>query len=815
MDLYENIYKSERLTFKQKMAKDCLWGKRSIQKIDYFWGDENCDSRNKRFRLNERLAEGHLSPPDLHLFIESQTHNYPQFSLGKRNLQHKDIITQPIRYKVGENLKRPFDPRALDTSENAFKIREEKTKEKYTQLIQQNTLEPLFKIVQQDFQAQNPDVPQEPEALQDYQNKFKQQIQERTPKEIKAYMNRDFRVPSEKQAQVLLNYSIREQDMKHKFSRAYKWACVTSMEVVFIESSKVGLPYLEVICPADFYVHLPKHKFWIEEGTFCKYERQMTIYEIQERYDLTLPQIKKLEGYHTSDTAEDYASRRLVGTYSVDELNQMNLNTNTKEGNHNMIMLRGSHINVPEIRVVHCQWRALSKKLKITRLTDSGVKETYEDEDYVFNPAFGDVEEEVIWTPQVWEGYKAGEDIFFGIRPIPNQYSSLEDPFHVELSYKGLIHNRIGDEPQGVSDVDLMAPWQFWYDLVSTRIDSIQETNIGKVMTMFTAAKPEDWTWEKWMTVLKEGKIAVLQTHLEGVSQVDLDALKGIDLSNNQDLAKAIELLRYIEDRGFKAIGYNQSTMGQASPYKTATANQQDIVQSLSTTEVFNHNHNLFIERVLQSYLDVCRHTLKGTKLLTYLLGDMSLAEIEIDWEILDRAKLGIFISNQADDAAMTTQSKQMMLPLIQNQLIQSPLDLHKFIRSKTNAELDEVLRGIEEKLKGQAQQQQQQAQGEQQLQQQLMEWEKQKFMISEQNAIIKEEIDADERRKAHDVNQNNVDDDKELEVIKLTNSLLELREKYRQEDKLKDKELKSKEKLDMAKIKSQEKIAKMNKNKS
>ena len=832
----DKVYKADRLTYFEKTKKNFEACKNKIDEIDSHFGYES-----NRWDLHYKVTQGLLSEEDYKDLDAEDFHSNTDIRLTKAP-RHFNIIAKIIGDLKGEMLKRPMDMRAIDSSFHANNSIKQEKKKEYLKYIQEVIIAPIeqevLQQVQQQLQQQmqSPEMQNNPQAQQEASQQAQAQMEEmkkaRTPDDIKKYFNKDFRLPSEKMVQGLLEYLNRVIDFKGLSTELFERALITSMSVAYVDyygdKAKV-----EIVHPEDFRVKMTKSNRRVEEGIFSRHEKTMSIHEIYEKYKLKPKQEKYLKTQYLDDNYTDRQDRRLLRQYTTEDLQKFNLNPKTEEGQYNLMTLRNTY-GVDEIRVIHCQWRWLSKYKLVTKYDGS---EQYYTEDYVFNPLNGDVREEVVWLPEIWEGTKISDDLYVNIGPVKNQHISYDNPRHVELSYKGIIHNRFFEEECGVSIVDRLLPFQFWMDITRTNLERILELDVGKVMMMQLQAKPDDWTWEKWFEVLREQKLAVLDTTSEGFTSADTQAVRGVDMSMTQDIQKLQNLLEYIEAKAASSVGINPARLGQNSPYATATSNQQDIIQSMNTTESLYYQHNKFMERLIQNLVDVVIYNLKDNTTLRYMLDNMSVADLEINAEVLKRAEIGIFLSNQGDDIRNLQVIQQNLLPLIQNGL--TPKEFVRFLNAKSMSEINEVVEDIEVKQQEQQQQEQKNIESQQQQQQQMLQMELAEKEKDRQKDLQVAELAAQRFERQNDINHNQISDAFEskmlemnqraeeihkqlivkqqeidnkklidLENIKL--KTLELQEKFNLSDRelkqslqLKEKELKLKEKETKARINS------------
>jgi len=69
------------------------------------------------------------------------------------------------------------------------------------------------------------------------------------------------------------------------------------------------------------------------------------------------------------------------------------------------------------INVWHCCWKSFKKIYYVTYQDEAGEVQT-EIVDETYKKVGTEISVEPDWIVEVWEGYRAGSDLFFGIQPI-------------------------------------------------------------------------------------------------------------------------------------------------------------------------------------------------------------------------------------------------------------------------------------------------------------------------------------------------------------------------------------------------------------
>jgi len=303
----------------------------------------------------------------------------------------------------------------------------------------------------------------------------------------------------------------------------------------------------------------------------------------------------------------------------------------------------------------------------------------------------------------------------------------------------------------------------------------------------------------------------------EGVTPMDAQVFKGIDHATIDRLSGQLEYLQFLKNQIATAMSYNPSRLGMVGSEVSVTNNQQNIMQSSYQTYDIYNMHNKIVENLYNVLINITRVAWKDNPpKKNYVLNDMSIAELDVDWELLWRSEIGIKVRNSSQDYENILQVKQQMQPMIQNGLLSFP-DLIKVQGTKSWAELQNIAENAHEEMERQREMERQ-SQSEMLEQQKEMQQELVKMQQQFQMTIERMKLDSQERQSEietqrfalqKDIDKNGMHDDiqkellklqadREKEVMQLQHKIDELKEEIRKNKKaeeLKEKELKLKEK--------------------
>lgn len=741
---------NQRLTWAQKKAYDFKWAEDWADYLDCFDGVYTDLEKYKRLSLNYDLYNGRGesamrsfsgSTGNMHLAEEG-------FDLGFEDVQHHDIQSQVAKGMVGEQRKRPLKPIAIDGSGAALNQRKRKELELRQEYLESTIIAPMQQQIVMSYMQENgiTDVHSlSPEEQQQMNADVAQRKEVMTPPEIKKYMRTNYKTASETQAQKLIDYIMVNYNVKWKTDENFKHAIITGAEVY-----KTGVLHndiqFEIVNYKGFTYSASPNTHFIEDGDWAKYEQIKKISDIYNQFgdQFTSAHLKKLDSIFKSTGAvgdDPYGVQsNLVDIISNDPGNPLfdqELDVRTTKGQSQLREIYNKYgaanQNHTQLRHVHITWKSLRKLKNIHRKLSNGkIERFWVDESYTYNEMKGDIKQEVAYVPEVWETYKIGysDAIYLNKRPIPYQYRSTSNPWDVKLPYVGVEYNRLMGNTKNVAPMDLGKPWQYKFNVQMARLHEMEATDVGKVLLTSANAKPKDWTWGKWFDMIKYGKIAPVDFQAEGMSPLDAQAIRSIDLSNLQDMTARVNYLEWLRTQVALAMSYNPSRLGEVSPYTSVSNNQQNIIQSVNQTEDIYSTHNMVVENLLNSLLGCARIAFKDNPVKkSYMLDDMSIAELDLDWELLNRSEIGIRVRNSSDDFNNIESVKQQAQAMVQNGMISFP-ELIRLTWAKNYGEVLNIAEEAEEKV--------QKEREEAQANQQQMMQEQQKI----QEALAKQQID-------------------------------------------------------------------------
>ena len=654
----------------------------------------NGQDRKERMKVAYELYNGNFDEKDF-------KHVTDPFRVGDSfpaKMQNYNIIRPKVDLLIGEESKRPFNYRIIQTNEEAIS----RIQEEYKKLYQQYLMEYI-------------------QTGQDDEEYLMQ---------IQKHMKMNFKNTAESTAENLLIYLREKLMIINEFMKGWKDGLVAGEEIYYVGIVN-GDPYVERVNPMYCdYDRDPELEF-IHDSSWFRREFRMDASTAYDRWydkleEEDLDKLLKLteSGSAGSSTmtksSKDPQSRGIIFTEKIpSDTGDLDIHD--------------------EITVYHTIWTSYKKVGFLTIADEEGNEEVIAiDEAYEKQP--GDrIEWE--WISEIWEGYRIGKDIYAGIQPVEYQHQSLEALYENKIPYTGVIYSNTNS--RGKSLVEIMKPLQYMFLVLWYRLDIMLARDKGKVLVMDPTQIPKSMGIgvEKWMHYASALGIVFVNPHedgwdtpgREGGKPAQFNQIASQDLSMSGVIADYIGLMVKIEDMIGEVSGVSKVRQGQIHQSSLVGNVQQEIIQSSHITEPLFWKHNQAKKVAYNMLLDVAKYaySVNNKKKISFILSDTSRAIINITSEFLN-ADLGIFATDSTKENTDLERLRSLMGPAMQAGA--SLYEAAEIVTSDNISFIKRTLKEIDERKQA-AEQQMQQSQQEVQLQAQQVQ-----MQIAEQDAMLKQE---------------------------------------------------------------------------
>lgn len=701
--------------------------------VDYIIGKSQGGSRNGNNRTRKEEMQTYY---DLYNSIYNEkdlkyvTNPFKQQDGFPAMAQDYNIIKPKIDLLLGEETKRPFNFRVVRTSEIATSEMQDKAKQMLIDYIQATIMSKLG-----------------PEEQARYQQAL-ESGEIMPPEQIQKYMSKDYKDIAEITAYHSLNYLKNKLNITHEFFKGWKDALIGGEEIYYVGILN-GEPCLERINPLYFdYDTETSDLEFIHDAQWCVYEMKLSVTDIYDRYydKLSEKQLNEL-----LDLMSDSTKGGVNPEVRKTSLDYPHIKTHTINGFSTNPFEDGSNISV-----WHTCWQGF-KKIGFVTITDP---ETGEPVEYVVDETYNvtgmELNVEWKWIIETYEGYRAGEDLYFGMGPIEYQFISADNPNAQRLPYTGVIYNNTNSKPRSL--VSMMKPLQYMYIVLWYRLELAMARDKGKVVNMDITQIPKSMNIDvsKWMHYLSALGVNFINPYeegwdipgREGGKPAQFNQITALDLTMANTINQYIMLMDKIESMLSEISGVSKQREGSISSNELVGNVERSVVQSAHITEPWFWTHNQVKREAISMLLNTSKWAWKDNKTnLQYILDDATRAFITLSdnffYEDYD-----VFVEDTTKNQQQIDALKNLMQPAMQNGA--SLLDITEIITMDNVTMIKNKLEEIEQKRMEQQQAMEQaQAEREQQMLQMQNEVKEEELMLKEAEMDLKKyEIDSNNATK-------------------------------------------------------------------
>lgn len=701
--------------------------------------------------------------------------------------QDFNIIRPKVDLLIGEETKRPLNFRVVRTSQEATNELQEKEKQMLIDYMMAAMMGQM-----------GPE-----EAAQ-----FQQQLQSgevMPPESIAKYMDKEYKDVVENTAYHSLTYLREKLNIDNEFIKGWKDGLIGGYEVYYVGVLNAD-PYMERVNPMEFSFDKSPDLEFIEDGAWCCRKMRMPITEVYDRYydKLDSKDLTKLE-----DMISAVPGRNKGEHGPVDDFQGIRM--------HYFDNPMYDSVGKGCVNVWHCCWKSFKKIMYVTTVDEMGQPQIdMVDETYI--PVGNELNIEDDWIVEVWEGYRAGDDLYFGIQPIEYQHVSIDNPNSQKLPYCGAVYSATNSKPRSL--VSILKPLQYMYIVLWYRLELAIARDKGKVVNMDITQIPKSMgiTPERWLHYLSSVGVNFINPYEEGWNipgreggkPSQYNQLTALDLTMSQVIAEYIQLMDKIEQLAGTISGITEQRQGAVSASELVGNVERSVVQSSHITEPLFWVHNQVKRHVLNMLLNTAKGAWEdtGKQKLQYIFDNGERAFLDITpkfyYEDMD-----VFVSDTSKDIENIQKLQQLIQPAMQNGA--SLLEAAEILTNDNFNILKQKLKDMqtrqEEAIQQQQQAEQEQAQMLQQMQNEAKEQELmlqeaqmdlQRYQIDQDNAtkIAVAQISAYRGTEEKDADQNGIPDPLELgkqalEQQKIDREAYTKRYEQRQKREIEDQKIK------------------------
>lgn len=640
--------------------------------------------------------------------------------------QDFNIIRPKVDLLIGEETKRPFNFRVVRTSQEATSDLMDQEKEMLIQYMMSAIMGRMSPEEQQQFQQQL----QSGEIM--------------PPEEIGKYMRRDYKDVIENTAYHSLMYIREKCGIDNEFIKGWKDGLIAGQEVYYVGVQN-GDPYMERVNPVYFSFDQSPDLEFIEDASWCCRKMRLPVAEVYDRYHdkLSEKDLDKLNEMLTGRPSNDLGEKDPVDNFNHIQMHIYDNPVFDQKTRHN-------------INVWHCCWKSF-KKIKYVTFQDENGDAQIEIVDEFYKPVGTEIGIDEDWIVEVWEGYRAGSDLYFGIQPVAYQHISIDQPDSQKLPYCGAIYSNTNSKPRSL--VSILKPLQYMYIVLWYRLELAIARDKGKVINMDITQIPKSMniTPDRWMHYLSSVGVNFINPYenqwgipgREGGKPATFNQITSLDLTMSNVIAEYIQLMDKIEQLAGTITGITEQRQGAISTSELVGNVERSVLQSSHITEPLFWVHNQCKKHVLTMLLNTAKGVWEesGKKKLQYVFDNGERAFLAITKEFYYE-DMDVFVSDTSKDAENIAKLQQLIQPAMQNGA--SLLEAAEVLTNDNFNIIKQKLKDMQDR-QDQLLQQQQEAQQQQamQLQQMQNEAKEQELMLKEAEMDLQRyKIDADNQTK-------------------------------------------------------------------
>lgn len=641
--------------------------------------------------------------------------------------QDFNIIRPKVDLLIGEETKRPMNFRVVRTSQEAASELMDKEKEMLMQYIMASITARMS-----------------PEEAQQFQQQL-ESGEVMPPEAIAKYMTKDYKDVIENTAYHTLTYLREKLSLDNEFIKGWKDALIAGREYYYIGVQN-DEPYMERVNP-KYFKHDPAPDLeFVEDGSWCCRRMRLPVAEIYDRYysKLTEKDLNKLQEMLSGHSANDMGQHGPVDNFGGGI--QMHIYDNP------LYEAKSRYA----INVWHCCWKSFKKIYYVTYFDEAGQAQV-EIMDESYKKTGMEISVEPDWIVEVWEGYRAGSDLYFGIQPIEYQHVSIDNPNSQKLPYCGCIYSNTNSRPRSL--VSILKPLQYMYIVLWYRLELAIARDKGKVVNMDITQIPKSMniTPDRWMHYLSSVGVNFINPYEEGWNiagreggkPATFNQITALDLTMSNVIAEYIQLMDKIEQLAGTISGITEQREGAISSNELVGNVERSVVQSSHITEPLFWAHNQCKRHALNMLLNTAQGAWQqtGKQKLSYIFDNGERAYIDIQQKFYYE-DMDVFVSDTSKDMENIQKLQQLIQPAMQNGA--SLLEAAEVLTNDNFNIIKQKLKEMQERQE-QVMQQQQQAEQQQavQLQQMQNEQREQELMLEEAKMELERyKIDADNQTK-------------------------------------------------------------------
>jgi len=471
-------------------------------------------------------------------------------------------------------------------------------------------------------------------------------ISDKELEDIETYFKYKYKDFLEIVAEKGLKYMIATQGLKDLFNLGFEDKLVVDKEFYFADwESDSGHedPIVRKVNPMGFYYAGDSEVQWVGDAEWCMEERFMSINQVIEEFGdkLDFQDMEKLKN------RSDYINTQSGYGYGYHGVSAGGANGSVDGCDD--VLYSGSEDYSSTVRVCRCYWKSATKvrAKKSPNPHQEGEYFTHlMSDDEKVKPEKGE-KEEVGYKNDIYQGVLIDTDIFVDMRK-KEIVRSNDNYGRAELPYIGRAHNYYTRRPYSL--VWAAKDVQILYNIIHYHKELWLALSGVKGFIMDKSQIPEGMSMKEWMYQRKIG-VGWIQSVRSGMNrQPSFNQFQNFDDSMGQGIQYLIMMLQHLEQLASSITGVSPQRMGDVAPTDQVGTTEQSIRNSALVTEIIFYDHEQVKRRVLTRVINLCRGAWKTGKKGSYILGDFAQELLNIPSETLERADYMVFATDSGKE---------------------------------------------------------------------------------------------------------------------------------------------------------------------
>lgn len=329
------------------------------------------------------------------------------------------------------------------------------------------------------------------------------------------------------------------------------------------------------------------------------------------------------------------------------------------------------------LEVEHFTWKSLDEKIILTYIDEFGFTQKREvDEDYVFEPALGDVKIERKWMNtwhEVWRIPGTYQVSGTAINPMylrwgkgKPQRNELNNNSICKLPYNGTFRGVDYGVIRSVTKTGL--PFEKLYNIFLYRFELTLAKNKDKLLLFPIGLIPrmKGWNTDKFMYNIHAFSMAFFNEK-EEKALAALQAIKEIDMSLSQYMADLWKFMQAIKEEWRDAAGFSPQRYGQIGSEAGKATTAEAIYRSAVSSKEMIGQFDYFKGKEIAGLIDHAKIAYANGVQAAYSNSRGDLIEFDISQQDIQELEYGVFVTNSAIEYEKLQEHKSLLPYFIQN----------------------------------------------------------------------------------------------------------------------------------------------------